>query len=137
MADVKLRTIYAHPVHGTKHPGEILKGLTDQEANDLVAELQARALALRRSQTAGAAVLQVAINEALVGLTDQARARSEAAEEAGIVSDETIWSLHGARLTLEDNPAAGDTPGLRVSLTLPPEAAVPCEEAAEPAPRGP
>jgi tetratricopeptide (TPR) repeat protein len=59
------------------------------EAADLAADFQARALALSRPQSAGSGVLQLAISEALFGLFDRARARIDKAEEDGILAENT------------------------------------------------
>ena len=59
------------------------------EAADLAADFQARALALSRPQSAGNGILQLAISEALVGLSDRAKARIDKAEEDGILAENT------------------------------------------------
>jgi tetratricopeptide (TPR) repeat protein len=58
-----------------------------KEAGELATELQTRAVALSRATNAGNAMMQLAINEAFVGLDEQAKARVAAAEEAGLLSD--------------------------------------------------
>ena len=60
-----------------------------KEAADLAADFQARALALSRPRAAGSGILQLAISEALFGLTDQAKARVDKAEEDGILAANT------------------------------------------------
>ena len=61
-----------------------------KEAAELATDFQARALALSRPQAAGNGIMQLAISEATVGLVDQAKARSDKAEEDGILDDNTI-----------------------------------------------
>lgn len=61
-----------------------------KEAGELATDLQARALALSRGDTAGNAALQLAISEALVGLGDQARARAEKADADGILNESAL-----------------------------------------------
>ena len=56
-----------------------------KEAAELATELQARAIALSRGVEAGRLLLQLAINEALVGMIDQARARVEKADDDGLI----------------------------------------------------
>jgi serine/threonine protein kinase/tetratricopeptide (TPR) repeat protein len=58
-----------------------------KEAGELAADLQARALALSRGMSAGNAMMQLAISEALVGLADRAKARIEKAEADGILNE--------------------------------------------------
>jgi len=60
-----------------------------KEAAELASDYQARAIALSRGQAAGNAVMQLAIGEALVGLTDQARARVGKAEDDAILGEGT------------------------------------------------
>ncbi|MEO7158560.1 MAG: serine/threonine-protein kinase, partial [Vicinamibacterales bacterium] len=60
-----------------------------KEAAELASDYQARAIALSRGQAAGNTVMQLAIGEALVGLTDQARARVAKAEDDAIVGEGT------------------------------------------------
>ena len=60
-----------------------------KEAADLAADFQARALALSRPRAAGSGILQLAISEALFGLTDRAKARVDKAEEDGILAANT------------------------------------------------
>ena len=60
------------------------------EAADLAADFQARALALSRPQAAGNGILQLAISEALLGLIDRAKARVDKAEEDGILAENTV-----------------------------------------------
>jgi serine/threonine protein kinase/tetratricopeptide (TPR) repeat protein len=60
------------------------------EAAALAADYQARALALSRAQAAGNTMMQLAISEALLGLTDQAKARIEQADEDGILAEDTL-----------------------------------------------
>jgi len=57
------------------------------EAGELATDLQARTVALSRAQTAGNAMMQLAISEAMVGLADRAKARVEKAEDDGLVND--------------------------------------------------
>jgi eukaryotic-like serine/threonine-protein kinase len=59
-----------------------------QEAAQLADDYQARALALSRPQAAANVVMQLAINEGLVGLADKAKARVDKAEEDGVLSDD-------------------------------------------------
>ena len=66
-----------------------------KEAAELAADFQARALALSRPQSAGSGIMQLAISEALVGLTDRAKARIDKAEEDGILGDEHRRRPHG------------------------------------------
>jgi eukaryotic-like serine/threonine-protein kinase len=61
-----------------------------KEAAELAVDFQARALALSRPQAAGNVIMQLAINEAVVGLADQAKARVTQAEEDGILNDSLI-----------------------------------------------
>ena len=61
-----------------------------KEASELAAGYQVRALALSRGQAAGNTLMQLAINEALLGLADQAKARVDQADEDGILGDNTI-----------------------------------------------
>jgi tetratricopeptide (TPR) repeat protein len=61
-----------------------------KEAADLAADFQARALALSRPQAAGNGIMQLAINEALLGLIDQAKARVDKADEDGILADNLV-----------------------------------------------
>jgi serine/threonine protein kinase/tetratricopeptide (TPR) repeat protein len=61
-----------------------------KEASELAIDFQARALALSRPQAAGNAALQLAINEAVVGLAEQAKARIAQAEEDGVLHDGLI-----------------------------------------------
>ncbi len=58
-----------------------------KEAGELAADLQARALALSRGPSAGNAMMQLAISEALVGLADRAKARIAKAETDGILNE--------------------------------------------------
>jgi serine/threonine protein kinase/tetratricopeptide (TPR) repeat protein len=58
-----------------------------KEAGELATELQSRALALSRAQSAGNALMQLAISEAVVGLDEAARARIEKAEDDGLLND--------------------------------------------------
>lgn len=58
-----------------------------KEAAELAADVQARALALSRPQLAANSVAQLAINEAVVGLVDQARARIDQADEDGLLGE--------------------------------------------------
>jgi eukaryotic-like serine/threonine-protein kinase len=60
------------------------------EAADLAADFQARALALSRPRAAGNGILQLAISEALFGLIDRAKARVDKAEEDGILPETTV-----------------------------------------------
>ena len=60
------------------------------EASELATEYQVRSLALSRGQAAGNTIMQLAINEALLGLFDQAKARVDKADEDGILADNTI-----------------------------------------------
>ncbi|HEX8031443.1 MAG TPA: protein kinase, partial [Vicinamibacterales bacterium] len=61
-----------------------------KEAAELAADFQARGLALSRGKSLGTALMQLAINEALVGLGDQARARVDKAEDDGVLSEGTL-----------------------------------------------
>ena len=58
-----------------------------KEAGELAADLQARALALSRGPSAGTAMMQLAISEALIGLADQAKARIEKADADGLLNE--------------------------------------------------
>jgi len=58
-----------------------------KEAAELAADFQARALALSRPRVAADGMMQLAIDEALVGLADAAKARVDKAEEDGILDD--------------------------------------------------
>jgi serine/threonine protein kinase/tetratricopeptide (TPR) repeat protein len=59
-----------------------------KEASVLAEDFQARALALSRPRAAGNGVLQLAISEAILGLSDAAKARIEKAEEDGILDED-------------------------------------------------
>ena len=61
-----------------------------KEAAWLVTDFQERALALSRPQSAATGVTQLAISEALVGLIDQAKARTEKAEEDGVLAEDVV-----------------------------------------------
>ena len=61
-----------------------------KEATELANEVQSRAIALKRGPNAGNAIVQLAISEALVGLTRQAKARIAQAEKDGVLSDSTV-----------------------------------------------
>lgn len=61
-----------------------------REAGDLAADFQAREIALSRSAAAGAAVIQLALSEAIVGLDDRASDRMDKAEADGILGDTTV-----------------------------------------------
>ena len=61
-----------------------------KEAAELAVDFQARALALSRPQAAGNAALQLAVNEAIVGLGEQAKARVAKADEDGVLHDALI-----------------------------------------------
>jgi tetratricopeptide (TPR) repeat protein/predicted Ser/Thr protein kinase len=61
-----------------------------KEAAELASEYQSRALALSRGPVAGARLMTVAISEALVGLVDQAKARTAAADRDGLLNESTV-----------------------------------------------
>jgi tetratricopeptide (TPR) repeat protein len=61
-----------------------------KEAAALATEFQARALALSRGPAAGGGLLQLAIYEAIVGMTEQAKARVEKAEADGLVGEQLL-----------------------------------------------
>ena len=61
-----------------------------KEAAELAGELQSRMLALSRGPQAGQALVALAISEALAGLDEQAKARIDAAENDGLLSDATL-----------------------------------------------
>lgn len=61
-----------------------------KEAAELATEYQARALALSRGGQAGGRVMTVAINEAIMGLVDQAKARVETLERDGLLNEQTF-----------------------------------------------
>ena len=61
-----------------------------KEAAELAADFQARALALSRGSQAGQVIAALAINEAIAGLDQQARARIEAAENDGLLNEATL-----------------------------------------------
>jgi tetratricopeptide (TPR) repeat protein len=77
-----------------------------KEADELAAELQARAIALSRPDTAGNGALQIAITEALYGLGDSAKARVAKAEADGLVSDANADDRMVVAAILRDAPAA-------------------------------
>jgi eukaryotic-like serine/threonine-protein kinase len=58
-----------------------------REAGELATDLQSRAIALSRGQSAGGALFQLAISEAFVGLFDRAAARVEKVEEDGLLTE--------------------------------------------------
>ena len=58
-----------------------------REAAELANDLQARAIALSRGQSAGNALFQLAISEALVGLVDRATERAEKVEQDGLLTE--------------------------------------------------
>jgi serine/threonine protein kinase/tetratricopeptide (TPR) repeat protein len=57
------------------------------QASELASDLQNRAVALSRPHNAGNAMMQLAISEALVGLSDRATARVEKADDDGLLND--------------------------------------------------
>jgi serine/threonine protein kinase/tetratricopeptide (TPR) repeat protein len=77
-----------------------------KEAAELAAEFQARMLALSRGPQAGQALMTIAISEALVGLSDAAKARIEAAENDGLLSDASADERMVVAAITEDGPAA-------------------------------
>jgi tetratricopeptide (TPR) repeat protein len=61
-----------------------------KEAAELATNFQGRAVALSRGQNAGTTLIQLAISEALAGLSDRAKARIEQAENDGILNSGTF-----------------------------------------------
>ena len=61
-----------------------------KEAADLVDDFQARSVALSRATQAGSAIMQLAVSEAVAGLADQAKARSQKAEADGILGENEV-----------------------------------------------
>jgi len=65
-----------------------------KEAGELVNDFQARLVALSRAPSAGNGIMQLVISEAIVGLTDEAKARAQKAEADGVLADaQTIDQL--------------------------------------------
>jgi serine/threonine protein kinase/tetratricopeptide (TPR) repeat protein len=77
-----------------------------KEASELATEFQARALALSRGPAAGNGLLQVAISEALVGMTEQAKARVEKAEADGLVGEQFVEARLVVAAIAQDAPEA-------------------------------
>jgi serine/threonine protein kinase/tetratricopeptide (TPR) repeat protein len=77
-----------------------------KEAAELAVDLQARALGLSRAQGAGNGMMQLAISEALVGLTDQAKTRADQAEADGLLSDVHLDDRLVVAAIAKDAPAA-------------------------------
>ena len=77
-----------------------------KEAGELATDLQARAIALSRGASAGNAVVQLAISEALVGLADQAKARLAKAEDDGILDENALDERLVVAAILRDASAA-------------------------------
>jgi eukaryotic-like serine/threonine-protein kinase len=61
-----------------------------KEASELANEYQARSIALSRGRNAANVLVQLAISEALVGLTDGANARVQKAEADGLLSEDVV-----------------------------------------------
>jgi len=77
-----------------------------KDAAELAVDFQARALALSRPRVAGTVMTELAINEAIVGLTDAAKARLDKAEEDGILDDVNIVDRMVAAALMQDADAA-------------------------------
>ena len=77
-----------------------------KEAAELAVDFQARALALSRPRVAGTAMTELATNEAIVGLTDAAKARLDKAEEDGILDDVNIVDRMAVAALMKDAAAA-------------------------------
>ncbi|MEP6783895.1 MAG: serine/threonine-protein kinase, partial [Acidobacteriota bacterium] len=77
-----------------------------KEADELTAELQARAIALSRPGNAGNGAIQVAITEALYGLGDDAKDRVKKAEADGLTTDTNADDRMVVAAILHDAPAA-------------------------------
>jgi tetratricopeptide (TPR) repeat protein len=60
------------------------------EASELASDMQGRLIAQSRGQSAGTAIMDLAIGEALVGLQDRAKKRLQQAEDDGILDDNSI-----------------------------------------------
>jgi len=102
------------------------------QASELATELQARAIALSRPQMAGNAMLQVAISEALVGLSDRAKARVEKAEDDGLlVESQTVERLVVAAITADANAARALLPRVVTQAPAPAQAATTAQGAAD------
>jgi tetratricopeptide (TPR) repeat protein len=76
------------------------------EAAELAVEVQARAVAQSRGPQAGEALISLAISEAIVGRTERAAARVAAAEEDGLVGDQSIDERLVVAALLEDAKGA-------------------------------
>ncbi|HWI16608.1 MAG TPA: serine/threonine-protein kinase [Vicinamibacterales bacterium] len=61
-----------------------------KEAAELATEYQARSVALSRGPSAGPRIMTVAINEAIMGLVDEAKARVAALERDGLTNEQTF-----------------------------------------------
>jgi len=86
-----------------------------KEAAELVADFQERALALSRPRVAGNGVVQLAISEAVVGLTDAAKARIDKAEEDGILDGINVVDRMGVAALTKDAATAVELLGKPVA----------------------
>jgi tetratricopeptide (TPR) repeat protein len=76
------------------------------EAAELAVEVQARAVAQSRGPQAGQALMTLAISEAIVGRTDRAQARVAAADDDGLVGEQSIDERLVVAAILEDAKGA-------------------------------
>lgn len=76
--------MFAIRMHAAAYRGRM------KEAAGLATEYQTRALALSRGPAAANAIMSLAIDESVVGLTDRARARVAALETDGLLSEATV-----------------------------------------------
>ena len=81
-----------------------------REASELAADFQARALALSRGSQTGQVLVALAINEAIAGWHEQARARVETAESDGLLDEASL----DERLVIA--AITGDAPAARTLL---------------------